>query len=364
MTMYRSFSADIPVIEGYVRTEALFDGENKGPPVTAYIHRVVSLPDEALRFNLWLENGAMWNEVPLNMVCMSPDAPLVSLETLQMWNNFADEIVVDIYSVLRGCKVAYRYADHWPDTGGLSRGYNDSQWLPCDYLFTVDWPHVTALKRYGDVGHKCGHVLLRPDGNLAVQPNNRCCFLDPATVTEPYCYAGGALRYKTRTGAPWENSCEAAGQWAAWSGYLYDISEPSNMVTDGTPAPLAEVPREVADVLVKAHDNPPSEDTEPVPYRPAIENGHEVCARWHIEATELILAECRRRDSGERPALVLPGDGFSSDGELWRAVTYIPGGRQLTARSLGPTTMHRAFVIRAVTPGALVWRSGKWELER
>jgi len=57
------------------------------------------------------------------------------------------------------------------------------------YLFTLDWhapdDNTTNLGFSTNPGqHKCGHVIIRDDGNFAIQPNNRVRLYDPSYTTK------------------------------------------------------------------------------------------------------------------------------------------------------------------------------------
>lgn len=57
------------------------------------------------------------------------------------------------------------------------------------YLFTLDWhaPEDNVLNAGYSTNpgqHKCGHVIIRDDGNFAIQPNNRVRLFDPSYTTK------------------------------------------------------------------------------------------------------------------------------------------------------------------------------------
>ena len=57
------------------------------------------------------------------------------------------------------------------------------------YLFTLDWhapdDNTINLGFSTNPGqHKCGHVMLRDDGNYAIQQNNRVRLFDPSFTTK------------------------------------------------------------------------------------------------------------------------------------------------------------------------------------
>lgn len=214
----------------YVRAEALFDRrQGHGYAVRCEVLGLCSIPGRPLQVHVRLENGALWWRVPINMLLRDagellngeggpldtfgllpglaiyaahPSGMVPPLHHLQLWDCF--DAPMQAYEVpgLAHRIMAYRRADEWV------RG---------EYLFTVDW----ALDEYGDNGHKCGHVIAGEDGFYAVQPNNRVCSYDPATVT-PFCETGRVPAFKVRT---YNDSCEMRSEGTG-DGYHYDSSGP------------------------------------------------------------------------------------------------------------------------------------------
>ena len=57
------------------------------------------------------------------------------------------------------------------------------------YMFTLDWHHPynnipDTNYSTNSANHKCGHVIMREDGNIAIQPNNRIRLWDPSHTTK------------------------------------------------------------------------------------------------------------------------------------------------------------------------------------
>ena len=96
------------------------------------------------------------------------------------------------------------------------------------YLFTLDWhtPEWNILDSgYSENPdqHKCGHVILRDDGNFAIQPNNRVLLFEPSMVTKP----GERLIDRLVNTRKWD--VEDASKWTTEDSnhYNYDIVKTS-----------------------------------------------------------------------------------------------------------------------------------------
>lgn len=170
-------NANIPPIECYVRGNHLRDQEDshdKYFPVVVF--GVASVIGRSPLFHFMMEDGGVWWRAPINAFCSKPGVPEVDIHELVLWNSFSSNISVTRFYALAGMRVSYfdRFKKH---IGGK-------------YLFTLDWssPDYNIL----DVGysespgqHKCGHVILRDDGNFAIQPNNRIHLYDPSFSVKP-----------------------------------------------------------------------------------------------------------------------------------------------------------------------------------
>ena len=123
-----------------------------------------------------MEDGGVWWRAPISAFCTEPGVPEVDIHDLVMWNCFSPYIAVTRFSMMANRKMQY-----------IDRGKNK---VFGKYLFTLDW-HAperniidTEFSETPD-DHKCGHVIVRDDGNFAIQPNNRVLLLDPSFVTKP-----------------------------------------------------------------------------------------------------------------------------------------------------------------------------------
>lgn len=170
-------NANIPPISAYVRGNYLRDQQDsfdKYFPVT--IFGVASIQSRSPLFHFLMEDGGVWWRAPISAFCDSPGTPEVDLHDLVMWNSFSPYITVTRFSMMANRKVQYIDRDKNKVFG--------------KYLFTLDWhaPDRNIIDTdFSETpsDHKCGHVILRDDGNFAIQPNNRILLLDPSFVTKP-----------------------------------------------------------------------------------------------------------------------------------------------------------------------------------
>jgi len=124
----------------------------------------------AMTFHVMTDYGIVRSRVPVHMLCWKPDAPLMPLDHLQLWDCFHENVSVITYDYLyeKRCQVVLR----------------DKSRVWASYLFTVDW----YRNGYSDepTDYKCGHVLVADDGYLLCQPNNRIYWKDSNWITKDF----------------------------------------------------------------------------------------------------------------------------------------------------------------------------------
>lgn len=169
-------NANIPPISCFVRGNFLTNQQNSHDlkfPVVVF--GVASITDRAPVFHFLMEDGGVWWRAPINAFCMNEDSPVVEIYDLVMWNCFSPYITVTTFEHMRGRSMSY-IDRHKKNVNGK-------------YMFTLDWHHPDnniADTNYSidPANHKCGHVILREDGNFAIQPNNRVHLWDPSHTTK------------------------------------------------------------------------------------------------------------------------------------------------------------------------------------
>lgn len=193
------FTCEIPILDCYVRAAYLFDSPGdhdlQQVGVPAFADTVVSLDGRGLLFNACLANGARFDRLPITALwcgrpapCEAPAGyplgtmstwrlpPAPNLAELVAWNSMGRDVEFHKRPLMDGAAIMYwhaRHSDELPPGARLSkRGSVIHE--PCQYLGTLDWPTSSIVpSEGGHNGHKCAHWLVRPDGNLALQPNNR-----------------------------------------------------------------------------------------------------------------------------------------------------------------------------------------------
>jgi hypothetical protein len=167
-----TLNISIPRIYCLLRKEFLYDLEaHHGEHVKVCVFGVASLHGRALGFHVLTENGATFWRLPIHSLCHHPDAAMMPLDSLQIWDCFSYDVSATCFDRLSEIRV---------------RAYlKDRQWYPGRYLFTIDWYGSEDAEEAGEGGHKCAHVLALDNGNFAALPNNCLQWHDPAFVT-PY----------------------------------------------------------------------------------------------------------------------------------------------------------------------------------
>lgn len=117
----------------------------------------------------------MWWRMPISAFCAKRDTPAIEIHDLVLWNSFSPHITVTEFQAMRNMRMTY-----------VAR---NGEFVNGKYLFTLDWhaPEDNVLNAGYSTNpgqHKCGHVIIRDDGNFAIQPNNRVRLFDPSYTTK------------------------------------------------------------------------------------------------------------------------------------------------------------------------------------
>lgn len=165
-----TLNCDLPRFYCLLRKEYLYnDTAHHGEFVKACVFGAASIQGRALGFHVLTENGATFWRLPLHALCHRPDAPLIALDQLQVWDCFSYEISAICFDRLKDLRVRARLPDR--------------QSLPGRYLFTLDWHGSIDAEDAGDGGHKCAHFIQLDNGNFAALPNNCLQWFCPCFVT-------------------------------------------------------------------------------------------------------------------------------------------------------------------------------------
>jgi hypothetical protein len=169
-----TLNADVPVFDCLIRREYLYNLErHHGEVEPCTVFGVSSIEGRALGFWVLIHStGAVIGRLPVSALCTEADAPHRAFDVLQTWSAFSYELAVHEFGHLAGrrCLALLR----------------DQEQLEATYRFTIDYYGSSYAENAGDGGWKCHHVLELDDGCLALLPNNRILWSDPAVIPEPF----------------------------------------------------------------------------------------------------------------------------------------------------------------------------------
>jgi len=174
-----TLNCNIPTLEIYVREQFLYDGaaDQIGKFVKAAAFSVSSVPGRALGFQVMLENGAVFDRLPVTALASKPNASQIPemVSDAQIWDCPSAEISCIVYDFLAGLCV----------DAAMPTKSGDS-YLRGEYVMTFDWHDAPAADNPGQLGHKCAHLIALQSGDYVLYPNNRLCFHSPAWVKRPW----------------------------------------------------------------------------------------------------------------------------------------------------------------------------------
>ncbi len=162
--------SSVPQFKVLVRKPFLYNCEDHyGELIEGYIFGVKTIPGRALMFEVLLENGAVFSELPIHaFVDINIDRdmyPLIEkVSSLQLWDSPSYHHTVMKYDVLAGlnCRVYLPRISKTPLNGR--------------YMFTIDYAE-SPLSELPDE-HKATHIIKLDIGVYCAQPNNRVLFSD------------------------------------------------------------------------------------------------------------------------------------------------------------------------------------------
>ena len=168
-----AFHADIPQFYCKMRAEYAYDLQGHfGEFFNVLVFAVDSVYGHAVGFDVMTDFGAMFSRLPVSALVHKETAPSISLDYLQLWNNFSYSVEAHEYSSLRHlqCETILK----------------DGIWYPAEYMFTLSWFGNKLSEDPGEGGFKRGHVLKLQNGNFGIQPNNRIKWYEPSFITKPF----------------------------------------------------------------------------------------------------------------------------------------------------------------------------------
>jgi hypothetical protein len=171
-------NCNFPLLKANFRLEFAYNLERKAGLVPCMIFGVASIPGRALGFHCMLENGAQFARMPLHAFRVGKhegDDTTPLLSDLEAWDALSYDVSCTQYAYLKNMACEY-----W---------VKDKGWVKAQYFATIDFAEnperLTTFSEMPDE-HKCAHVLIREDGNIAAQPNNRIRWIDKAFITAPF----------------------------------------------------------------------------------------------------------------------------------------------------------------------------------
>ena len=203
-------NANTPQIECCVRGNYLRNQKDSHDQYfPCVIFGVASIQGRSPLFHFLMEDGGVWWRMPISAFCSEPGTPEVDIHDLVLWNSFSPYITVTEFQAMRNMRMTY-----------VARG---GQFVNGKYLFSLDWhaPEDNVLNAGFSTNpgqHKCGHVIIRDDGNFAIQPNNRVRLFDPSFTTKT-----GNLIDRLINTRHWD--VEDANKWKTSDDdrYFYDV---------------------------------------------------------------------------------------------------------------------------------------------
>ena len=203
-------NANTPQVECFVRGNYLRNQKDSHAQYfPCVIFGVTSIQGRSPLFHFLMGDGGVWWRMPISAFCARPDTPEVDIHDLVLWNSFSPYVTVTEFQAMRNMRMTY-----------VSR---NGQFVNGKYLFTLDWhaPEDNVLNAGFSVNpgqHKCGHVIIRDDGNFAIQPNNRVRLFDPSFTTKT-----GNLIDRLINTRQWD--VEDASKWKTSDDdrYFYDV---------------------------------------------------------------------------------------------------------------------------------------------
>ena len=173
-----SFICPLPPMKVWVRKEYLYnDTKGKGEVIEGVWVSVKSIRGEAFRFETYLpQYAALYDKLPISAFLWRPDdyllgCKMLPLDMLQIWDAMSYHVEVIEKPYLRGLRANFFG--------------KDKNTHPGMYQFTLDTantdpriPDFTFSESMEE--HKSFNVLTLDNGQIALQPNNRCQFFDAA----------------------------------------------------------------------------------------------------------------------------------------------------------------------------------------
>lgn len=160
----------IPHFYAKLRDEHLYQHDGREGFQDVVIFGVQSVAGKAMTFHIMTEEGAVRSRVPIHMLAWKDTAVKKSLDHLQLWDCFGENVTVVTYDYLAQSRVQTVFKDGTKEWGS--------------YVMTFDWfnnPYSAEPTQY-----KAAHLIKLDGGNFTLQPNNRLMWKDMSFTTKPF----------------------------------------------------------------------------------------------------------------------------------------------------------------------------------
>lgn len=154
----------LPPIDVFIRNEFILNG-GKGLS-HGYLIGVRALQNQALQFQVLLNDGALFTGLPVHSICFLENAPQRTLLECQQWDCISKEIDIVTYETLRYMSCTVKI----DPKGEILKG---------EYLFSIDFVGSDDLSR-DPIHWKMLHVIKSEEGNMHLYPQYRLKFTDKA----------------------------------------------------------------------------------------------------------------------------------------------------------------------------------------
>jgi len=197
-----SFVCPLPPVRVLICAEYLYDLQRgEGELVEGVWCSVKSIKGEAFRFETYIpETGAVFDKLPISAFVWhesAADDELLPLDMLQIWDAMSYHVELIHKPLLAGLRCEFFGKDKKQHAG--------------EYMFTLD--NCNPDPRIPDFGfaespdeHKSFNLLRLDNGQFALQPNNRCTFIDPSLspkVMQQADYLVCTRKYRVENTAKW-----------------------------------------------------------------------------------------------------------------------------------------------------------------
>lgn len=160
----------IPHFYAKLREEHLYQHDGRDGFQDVVIFGIQSVVGKAMTFHVMTEEGAVRSRVPIHMLAWKDTAVKKSLDYLQLWDCFGEDVAVVSYDYLVQSRVQVVFKDGTKEWGS--------------YVMTFDWynnPYSEEPTQY-----KAAHLIKLDGGNFTLQPNNRLMWKDMSFITKPF----------------------------------------------------------------------------------------------------------------------------------------------------------------------------------